>query len=130
MEEVLDGRVRNGEHTNEPPNFILYGLRRAVSSAAFLFPLLTFAILIHVILRYAFGINLVWLEELHWQLYAYLATFGVVFSFIRNNHVRLDLFHHYLTIKNQLVIFYFFSLTHTLFKSITSFFSKLCHYMQ
>ena len=104
MEEVLDGRVRNGEHTNETPNFILYGLCRAVSSAAFLFPLLTFAILIHVILRYAFGINLVWLEELHWQLYAYLATFGVVFSFIRNNHVRLDLFHHYLTIKNQLVI--------------------------
>ena len=104
MEEVLDGRVRNGEHTNETPNFILYGLCRAVSSAAFLFPLLTFAILIHVILRYAFGINLVWLEELHWQLYAYLATLGVVFSFIRNNHVRLDLFHHYLTIKNQLVI--------------------------
>ena len=73
MEEVLDGRVRNGEHTNEP-QILFYMDRRAVSSAAFLFPLLTFATLIHVILRYAFGINLVWLEELHWQLYAYLAT--------------------------------------------------------
>ena len=34
------------------------------------------------------------LEELHWQLYAYLASFGVVFSFLTNDHVRLDLFRH------------------------------------
>ncbi len=104
MEEVLDGRVRNGEHTNEIQNLILYGLCRAVSSAAFLFPLLTFTILIHVVLRYVCGINFVWLEELHWQLYAYLASFGVVFSFITNDHVRLDLFRHRLSEKTRSVI--------------------------
>ena len=43
-------------------------------AAAGLFLLLTAAILVHVVLRYAAGINLVWLEELHWQLYAFLAT--------------------------------------------------------
>jgi len=66
--------------------------------------LLTFTILIHVVLRYVFGINFVWLEELHWQLYAYLATFGVVFSFIVNDHVRLDLFHHRFNKKDQAII--------------------------
>ena len=79
-------------------------LHRVVGSAALLFPLLTFTILIHVVLRYVCGINFVWLEELHWQLYAYLATFGVVFSFITNDHVRLDLFRHRFSRKSQSVI--------------------------
>ena len=66
-------------------------LRRVIGSAAILFPLLALTILIHVVLRYTLGINFVWLEELHWQLYAYLGTLSVAFSFITNGHVRLDL---------------------------------------
>ena len=88
MEEILDEGIRNGQHHDEPQSCFLRGLYRAVVSAAFLFPLLTFTILLHVALRYVCGINFVWLEELHWQLYAYLASFGVVFSFITNDHVE------------------------------------------
>ena len=62
-------------------------------AAAGLFLLLTAAILVHVVLRYAAGINLVWLEELHWQLYAFLATLGVASAAATNSHVRLDLLH-------------------------------------
>ena len=84
MEEILDGRIQNGGHDNEPQNMLSKRLVSCRSrSAAFLFPLLTLTILIHVVLRYVCGINLVWLEELHWQLYAYLATLAVVFSFIQ-----------------------------------------------
>jgi len=61
--------------------------------AAGLFLLLTAAILVHVVLRYAAGINLVWLEELHWQLYAFLATLGVASAAATDSHVRLDLLH-------------------------------------
>ena len=104
MEEILDEGIRNGQHHDEPQSCFLRGLYRAVVSAAFLFPLLTFTILIHVVLRYVCGINFVWLEELHWQLYAYLASFGVVFSFITNDHVRLDLFRHRLSEKTRSVI--------------------------
>ena len=104
MEEILDGRSPNDGQHDEPQNHFLRGLYRAVSSAAFLFPLLTVTILIHVVLRYVCGINFVWLEELHWQLYAYLASFGVVFSFITNDHVRLDLFRYRFSRKNQSVI--------------------------
>lgn len=104
MEEILDGRSPNDGQHNEPKNHFLRGLYRAVASVAFLFPLLTVTILIHVVLRYVCGINFVWLEELHWQLYAYLASFGVVFSFITNDHVRLDLFRHRFSRKNRSVI--------------------------
>ena len=104
MEEILDGRSPNDGQHNEPKNHFLRGLYRAVASGAFLFPLLTVTILIHVVLRYVCGINFVWLEELHWQLYAYLASFGVVFSFITNDHVRLDLFRHRFSRQNRLVI--------------------------
>ena len=104
IEEIPDEQVLYGECCGEPKSFLLRALRSVVGSAALLFPLLTIAILIHVVLRYVCGINFVWLEELHWQLYAYLATFGVVFSYIRNDHVRLDLFHHRFTKKDQSII--------------------------
>lgn len=48
--------------------------------AAGLFLVLTAAIVVHVILRYACGISLVWLEELHWQLYAFLITLSLAMA--------------------------------------------------
>lgn len=62
--------------------------------AAGLFLLLTAAIVVHVALRYLAGINLVWLEELHWQLYAFLATLGMASAAATDSHVRLDLVRH------------------------------------
>ena len=62
-------------------------------AAAGLFLVLTAAIVVHVILRYACGINLVWLEELHWQLYAFLITLSLGYGVVTDSHVRLDLLH-------------------------------------
>ena len=90
-EEALDKQSPNVCNQGNVEKNSLSLLRRVIGSAAILFPLLTLTILIHVVLRYTLGINLVWLEELHWQLYAYLGTLSVAFSFITNGHVRLDL---------------------------------------
>ena len=104
MEETLDEQILNDGYNDKSSSFFLRVLHRVVGLAALLFPLLTITILIHVVLRYLCGINFVWLEELHWQLYAYLASFGVVFSFLTNDHVRLDLFRHRFSRKSQSVI--------------------------
>ncbi|MBT6460521.1 MAG: TRAP transporter large permease subunit, partial [Planctomycetaceae bacterium] len=93
-EEAINKQMFNVCHQNNLKKNPLSILRRFIGSAAMLFPLLTLIILIHVVLRYTLGINYVWLEELHWQLYAYLATLSVAFSFITNGHVRLDLLRH------------------------------------
>ncbi len=93
-EEAINKQAFNVCHQNNVEKKSLSLLRRLIGSAAILFPLLTLTICIHVILRYALGINFVWLEELHWQLYAYLGTLSVAFSFITNGHVRLDLLRH------------------------------------
>ncbi|MBT6641820.1 MAG: TRAP transporter small permease subunit, partial [Planctomycetaceae bacterium] len=90
-EEAINKQTFNVCQQNNVEKNSLSLLRRLIGSAAILFPLLTLTIFIHVILRYALGINFVWLEELHWQLYAYLGTLSVAFSFITNGHVRLDL---------------------------------------
>ena len=93
-EEVIDKQTLNVCDQGNVEINSLSLLRRVIGSAAILFPLLALTILIHVVLRYTLGINFVWLEELHWQLYAYLGTLSVAFSFITNGHVRLDLLRH------------------------------------
>ena len=59
--------------------------------AAWLYPLLVLLVLLHVVLRYAFGLNLIELEELHWHLYAaaFLLCYG--YTYAMNEHVRVDL---------------------------------------
>lgn len=104
MGEILDEQIQNDGNNDKSRSFFLRVLHRAVGLVALSFPLLTITISIHVVLRYLCGINFVWLEELHWQLYAYLASFGVVFSFLTNDHVRLDLFRHHFSRKSKSVI--------------------------
>lgn len=59
--------------------------------AAWLYPLLVLLVLLHVVLRYLFGLNLIELEELHWHVYAaaFLLCYG--YTYVMNEHVRVDL---------------------------------------
>jgi hypothetical protein len=77
-------RLAGGTVADRLDFFVLLVSRAAAS----LFFILTAAIVIHVVLRYVAGINLVWLEELHWQLYAFLATLGVASAAATDSHVR------------------------------------------
>jgi len=50
-------------------------------------------ILVQVILRYAFRVSFVALEELQWYLFGVLIMTGLSFDVTLNRHIRLDLLH-------------------------------------
>ncbi len=58
-------------------------------------------ILISVISRYAFGQGSILLEEITWHIYGAVWTIGMAYTFISDNHVRVDLIHERLSIKAQ-----------------------------
>jgi TRAP-type mannitol/chloroaromatic compound transport system permease small subunit len=62
-------------------------------AASWLYPVLVLLVLLHVILRYVFQLNLIELEELHWHVYAaaFLLCYG--YTYVTNEHVRVDLLH-------------------------------------
>lgn len=51
------------------------------------------AIIVQVVLRYAFGLGLVQLEELQWHLYAVNVVFGLSYCLSADSHIRLDVIH-------------------------------------
>jgi TRAP-type mannitol/chloroaromatic compound transport system permease small subunit len=60
---------------------------------AWLYPLLVLLVLVHVVLRYVFGLNLIELEELHWHIYAAAFLLAYGYTYVANEHVRVDLLH-------------------------------------
>jgi TRAP-type mannitol/chloroaromatic compound transport system permease small subunit len=58
---------------------------------AWLYPLLVLLVLLHVVLRYIFGLNLIELEELHWHVYAAAFLLAYGYAYARDEHVRVDL---------------------------------------
>jgi len=66
------------------------GIGRAV---AWLYPALVVLVLVHVVLRYVFGLNLIELEELHWHVYAAAFLLAWGYTYVADQHVRVDLLH-------------------------------------
>jgi TRAP-type mannitol/chloroaromatic compound transport system permease small subunit len=60
-------------------------------AVAWLYPLLVLLVLLHVVLRYVFGLNLIELEELHWHVYAAAFLLAYGYTYAANEHVRVDL---------------------------------------
>lgn len=60
---------------------------------AWLNVLLVAVILLQVVLRYVFGMGLVYLEELQWHLFGVLIMFGIGYGVVVDAHIRLDLIH-------------------------------------
>ncbi len=50
-------------------------------------------IVINVILRYTMSLGSVWAQELEWHLLAAMILFGISFSLLRGDNVRVDLFY-------------------------------------
>jgi TRAP-type mannitol/chloroaromatic compound transport system permease small subunit len=50
-------------------------------------------IVINVILRYSMSLGSVWSQELEWHLLAAMILFGISFSLLRGDNVRVDLFY-------------------------------------
>ena len=71
---------------------------------AWLNVVLVVVILVQVVMRYVFGIGLVYLEELQWHLFAVLIMFGIVYGVPTNSHIRLDVLHRNFSRKTQELI--------------------------
>jgi TRAP-type mannitol/chloroaromatic compound transport system permease small subunit len=50
-------------------------------------------IVVNVILRYSMSLGSVWSQELEWHLLAAMILFGISFSLLRGDNVRVDLFY-------------------------------------
>ncbi|MCC6946162.1 MAG: TRAP transporter small permease subunit [Bradyrhizobiaceae bacterium] len=55
--------------------------------------LLLAAVILHVVLRYGFSLNLTQLEEVHWHLYGAAFLLGLGYAYLHDAHVRIDLFY-------------------------------------
>lgn len=82
-------------------------IRRMGQAIAWLNFLLIFNILVQVILRYAFGKGMVWLEELQWHFYGACIMIGISYGIVVNAHIRLDLLHQKFTPKKKETIEFF-----------------------
>ena len=78
-------------------NSVSRSIDRVVSWIGELFSWLWVALLLviigNVILRYAFSMGMIELEELQWYLYAAAWLVGMSFTFIHDGHVRVDVIH-------------------------------------
>lgn len=52
--------------------------------------LLVLIIVVNVTLRYALGVNYVWVEEVQWHMYAVGFMFGIGYALMHDSHVRVD----------------------------------------
>ena len=66
---------------------------RCGNTLAWLNVVLVVVILVQVVLRYVFGMGLVYLEELQWHLFGVLIMFGIGYGITSEAHIRLDLLH-------------------------------------
>lgn len=55
--------------------------------------LLIAAIILNVVLRYAFGKGQIWLEEMQWHLYGLAVMIGLSYSHAVNSPIRVDILH-------------------------------------
>lgn len=67
--------------------FVLFSAR----IICWVYPLLIFAILLNVVLRYGFSSGLIIFEEIQWHLYAIGMLFGLSYAEITNSQVKVDI---------------------------------------
>ena len=51
---------------------------------------LVLLIVVNVTMRYALGVNYIWVEEVQWHLYSVGFMFGIGYALMHDSHVRVD----------------------------------------
>ncbi len=52
--------------------------------------ILVLLIVVNVTMRYALGVNYIWVEEVQWHLYSVGFMFGIGYALMHDSHVRVD----------------------------------------
>lgn len=74
------------------------------SAAAVITVLLLLIICYDVVTRYIFNSSSVALQELEWHLYSLIFLLGAGYTYLTNEHVRIDVFHSRLSKKKQMIV--------------------------
>ena len=98
-EVVLDGPRRLPETAFS--RLIDGWILRLGDLASWLWVILMAIILLNVVMRYALGQGRIEFEELQWHLYAAGFLLAIAYAYVRDTHVRVDLIHARLSLKQQ-----------------------------
>lgn len=80
-------------------------IQKATGQAAALITVLLLLIICYdVITRYIFNSSSVALQELEWHLYSLIFLLGAGYTYITNEHVRIDVLHSRLSKKKQMIV--------------------------
>ncbi len=66
--------------------------------------ILLLVIVYDVITRYIFNVSSVALQELEWHLYSVIFLFGAGYAYLKDEHVRIDVFHSKLSDRKKLLV--------------------------
>lgn len=73
-------------------------------AASWLYPVLMLVIVLNVVLRYAFSLGSIMLEELQWHLYSAGFLLGLAYTYVDDAHVRVDVVYSHLSERKRLWI--------------------------
>jgi TRAP-type mannitol/chloroaromatic compound transport system permease small subunit len=93
LEKVEDAGARS-HGLNFPRTWLSDMIEAALGSLSFVLNTIWFAlvliIVVNVTMRYAIGVNYVWVEEVQWHIYAVGFMFGIGYALMHDAHVRVD----------------------------------------
>ena len=93
LDKVEDAGARS-HGLNFPRTWLSDMIETALGSLSYILNTIWFAlvliIVVNVTMRYALGINYVWVEEVQWHIYAVGFMFGIGYALMHDAHVRVD----------------------------------------
>jgi TRAP-type mannitol/chloroaromatic compound transport system permease small subunit len=93
LEKVEDAGARS-HGLNFPRTWPSDIIEKVLGSLSFVLNTIWFAlvliIVVNVTMRYALGVNYVWVEEVQWHIYAVGFMFGIGYALMHDAHVRVD----------------------------------------
>lgn len=87
-----------------PSRVIDWVVDKIGSLTSWLWVLVMIVILVSVVARYVFGQGSIMLEEIQWHLYGVAWLIGLSYTFVHDDHVRVDVLHERLGLRNQVWI--------------------------
>jgi TRAP-type mannitol/chloroaromatic compound transport system permease small subunit len=101
----LDGIMHHTELPHSRVSLFLDGVVTRVCEAfSSVWIILVAIIIINVVVRYVFSHGYVQLEELQWHLYAIGFMMGQSYTFVHDEHIRVDFIHDKLSLRTQVWI--------------------------
>ena len=93
LDKVEDAGARS-HGLSFPRTWLSDMIETALGSLSYVLNAIWFAlvmiIVVNVTMRYALGINYVWVEEVQWHIYAVGFMFGIGYAVMHDAHVRVD----------------------------------------